>query len=711
MKQVLHNLRSGATVVADVPTPQPDAGELLIATRASLMSAGTERMLVEFGRASLVDKARQQPERVRDVIDKVRTDGLLATVDAVRTKLDQPVALGYCNVGVIMAHGANVAGWAIGDRIVSNSKHAEIVACPAMLCARVPAEVSDESASFTVLGAVALQGIRLLAPTLGESIVVSGLGIVGLLAVQILRASGCRILGIDHNPARLALARQFGAETVDLSQAQDPVAAARAFTRERGIDGVLVAASTPSSEPLSQAARMCRKRGRIVLVGVTGMELARAEFYEKELSFQVSCSYGPGRYDPGYESKGNDYPVGFVRWTAQRNFEAVLELMADRRIDARPLVTHRFDIGDAANAYDLLVSPQPSLGIVLEYPARFNAGVGASERSVTLAPARGPASDRPRVAFVGAGNYGGRVLVDAFRRAGAALTAIASRSGVSAVHVGRKHSIRRATTDVDGLMSDPDIDCVVISTRHDSHARLVVDALSAGKHVFVEKPLCLTLTELDEIRRAYDSARGRSRPVELMVGFNRRFAPLTVRSQALLASVPGPKTFLMTVNAGAVASDHWTQDPAVGGGRLLGEACHYVDLLRHLAGAPIADSGVTRLPCPNADSRPDGALITLHFANGSIGVIQYLTTGSRRFPKERLEIFCAGRVLQLDNFRRLTGYGWPGFSSLRSWRQDKGQLACAAAFVEALAGNGASPISADELFEVAAVSVEISERA
>jgi predicted dehydrogenase/NADPH:quinone reductase-like Zn-dependent oxidoreductase len=709
MKQVLQSLRSGATTVADVPTPQAGAGDLLVATRVSLMSAGTERMLVEFGRASLLDKVRQQPERVREIIDKVRTDGLFSTIDAVRTKLDQPVALGYCNVGVIVGRGTDVSGWGIGDRIVSNSKHAEIVACPARLCARVPAEVDDETASFTVLGAIALQGIRLIAPTVGESIAVSGLGIIGLLAVQILRANGCRVLGIDQNAARLALARRFGAETVDLSQLQDPSAAARAFTKERGVDGVLVAASSPSSEPLSHAARICRKRGRIVLVGVTGMELSRAEFYEKELSFQVSCSYGPGRYDPNYESKGNDYPVAFVRWTAQRNFEAVLELMSDGRIDARPLITHRFEIGDAPSAYDLLLSQQPSLGIVLRYPQRIDAGIGMSERSVTLTPAMARTPRRPCIAFIGAGSHGGRVLVDAFRRTGASLAAIASRTGVSAVHVGRKNSIPRATTDIGTLLADPDVDTLVISTRHDTHARLVIDGLSAGKHVFVEKPLCLTRAELDDIRLAYAAARGRERPGELMVGFNRRFAPLTVRTQSLLAAVSGPKSFVVTVNAGAIAGDHWTGDPAVGGGRLLGEACHFVDLLRYLAGKPIVDTAVTRLPSPSAE--PDSALITLRFADGSVGVIQYLSTGTKRFPKERLEVFCAGRVLQLDNFRRLSGYSWPGFSSVRSWRQDKGQRACAAAFAGALAANLPSPIPADELFEVAAATIDIAERA
>src|SRR5262245_59526281 len=367
MLQLLQNLGTGATLVADVPAPQVGRGGLLIATRRSLVSAGTERMLVDFGRASWIDKARQQPEKVRQVLNKVRTDGLFATLDAVRSKLDQPLALGYCNSGVVLEVGAGVEGFAVGDRVVSNGPHAEVVRVSKNLCARVPNEVDDESAAFTVLAAIGLQGLRLAAPTLGESFVVTGLGLLGLLTVQLLRAQGCRVLGIDLDPAKLALAARFGAETCDLSRGEDPVARGMAFSGGRGVDGVIVAASSQSNEPIAQAARMSRKRGRIVLVGVTGLELNRADLYEKELTFQVSCSYGPGRYDPAYEERGNDYPLGFVRWSEQRNFEAVLALLAQGKLDVASLISHRFVIREAVRAYDVLVNDRSALGIVLDF--------------------------------------------------------------------------------------------------------------------------------------------------------------------------------------------------------------------------------------------------------------------------------------------------------------------------------------------------------
>ncbi|NZA25832.1 zinc-binding alcohol dehydrogenase, partial [Luteimonas sp. SJ-92] len=387
MQQILQNLRDGSTALADVPAPALRRGQLLIRTHATLVSAGTERMLVEFGKANLLQKARQQPDKVRMVLEKVRTDGLASTVDAVRSKLDQPLALGYCNVGTVIAIGEGVEGFGVGDRVASNGKHAEIVAVPANLCARVPDGVEDAHAAFTVVGAIALQGIRLAAPTLGEAVVVTGLGLIGLIAVQLLRAQGCRVLGIDFGPDKLALARGFGAETVDLAAGEDPVAAAQRFSRGRGVDAVLITASTRSSEPVAQAAHMCRKRARIVLVGVTGLELSRADFYEKELSFQVSCSYGPGRYDPAYEEGGHDYPVGFVRWTEQRNFEAVLDMLGAGALRMAPLVSHRFGIGEAEAAYALLAGGEPSLGIVLDYAGDAARAEAATARTVALAGA------------------------------------------------------------------------------------------------------------------------------------------------------------------------------------------------------------------------------------------------------------------------------------------------------------------------------------
>jgi predicted dehydrogenase/threonine dehydrogenase-like Zn-dependent dehydrogenase len=668
------------------------------------LSVGTERMLVEFGKAGWIDKARQQPDKVRMVLDKIRTDGLVPTVEAVFNKLGQPLPLGYCSVGTVMETGKDFAGFSVGERVASNGKHAEVVSVPMNLCTKVPEGVSDDEAAFTVVAAVGLQGIRLVQPTLGEAVVVTGLGLIGLVTVQLLRAHGCRVLGIDYDSGRLALARQFGAETVGLSAGEDPVTAALAFSRGRGVDAVIITASTESNEPVHQAALVCRKRGRIVLVGIAGLELSRADFYEKELSFQVSCSYGPGRYDPNYEQKGQDYPVGFVRWTEQRNFEAVLDMMADGRLDVKPLISHRFAIEDAAKAYDLITGDEPSLGVLLRYPTADEKPEEELRRaSVKLSePAR--SGSKVVLGFVGSGNYATSVLMPAFSQAGARLKRVTSNGGVSGLHAGRKFGFEEATTDTRSVFLDSEINAVAIATRHDSHASLVCEAIAAGKHVFVEKPLALSLSELKDIEAACAPAgSSRSGPI-LMVGFNRRFASHVVRIKSLLESARGPKAFVMTVNAGTIPPEHWTQDPRAGG-RILGEACHFIDLLRFLAGAPIARHTSTRM----AGQTPDTATIQLSFEDGSMGTIHYLANGSRTFPKERLEVFTAGRVLQLDNFRKLKGFGWPGFSRMNLWRQDKGQKACAAAFLSAIENGTRSPIPFDELMEVSRVTIEVAE--
>jgi predicted dehydrogenase/threonine dehydrogenase-like Zn-dependent dehydrogenase len=711
MKQILQSLTSGRAELADIPCPAAPSGALLIATRCSLVSAGTERMLVDFGRANLLDKARQQPDKVRQVLEKVRTDGLAPTLEAVRDKLDRPLALGYCNAGTVVAVGPGVEGFAVGDRVASNGKHAEVVAVPKHLCAQIPQGVGDEHAAFAVIGAIALQGIRLLAPTLGERVAVTGLGLIGLIAVQLLRANGCRVLGIDFDPARLELARRFGAQTVDLGTGQDPIQAADAWSQGRGVDGVLIAASTKSNAPVAQAARMCRQRGRIVLVGVTGLTLSRADFYEKELSFQVSCSYGPGRYDPQYEEQGYDYPFGLVRWTEQRNLEAVLELMASGALDLEPLISHRFPIAQAQAAYAQLADGGDALGILLTYPQDDESGRKLA-RSIPLPqPAQAPApADAPRIGFIGTGNYAGRVLIPAFKAAGATLVSTVSSNGVSGVHFGRKHGFAESTTDAAALLADDALNTVVVATRHDSHADYVLRAIAAGKHCFVEKPLCLTLAELDAIAGAIAGRRAAGAAVPLLtVGFNRRFAPQVQRIKSLLDGIVEPKSFVMTVNAGATPATHWTQDPAIGGGRVVGEACHFIDLLRFLAGAPVMRWQATFLGGDGAIARlRDNLTLTLAFADGSIGTVHYLARGSKSFPKERLEVFAGGGVLQLDNFRRLQGLGWPGFKRMNLWRQDKGQSACARAFVDAIRCGGPAPIPLDEILEVSRIAIEIA---
>lgn len=707
MKQVLQSLRTGAIEVADVPCPTPGSGQILVQTAVSLISPGTERSLIEFGRGSLLSKARHQPDKVRQVMDKVKNDGLLPTLEAVFHKLDQPLPLGYCNVGRVVEVGGRVSEFAVGDRVVSNGRHAEFAAVPMRLCSKVPDSVPDDAASFTVLAAIALQGIRLAQPTLGETAVVIGLGPVGLLAVQLLRAHGCRVIAIDFNETRLAMAASFGAATIDLQESTDPVAAAVEMTAGQGVDAVLIAASTGSNEPVRQAAQMCRKRGRIILVGVTGLKLSRTDFYEKELTFQVSCSYGPGRYDDTYEQQGVDYPIGFVRWTEQRNFEAVLQLLADGRLKTAEMVSDRFPIQQAAKAYEAVLTSSTALGILLEYPKPN--GIAADtprSRTVHLAAHGEPraSAGRPtRLAFIGAGSYAQATLIPAFKGAGGMLQSVASAQGVSSLQAARRFGFATATTDVNRVFEDPQIDAVVIATRHDTHARFVVAALHAGKHVFVEKPLALSHDELADVSAAWQAAQAGGRCI-LAVGYNRRFSPLTQRALTLLRAVPEPRAVMITVNAGAVPADHWTRDPAAGGGRIIGEACHFVDLALCLTGAAVTSHSVSFLGRAAADS----AALTLRFANGSIATINYLANGNRRIPKERIEVYAGGRVLTIDNFRRMNGYGWPGFSRLALWRQDKGQRACVRSFLEAVAGVGEPPIPPAEILQGAAVTLDLA---
>lgn len=707
MKQVLQDMGKGTTYLAEAPTPSATSQSLLINSTVTLISAGTERMLVDFGRASYVQKVRQQPERVRMVLDKIRTDGLMSTVEAVQSKLAQPLPLGYCNVGIVHEIGRNVEEFKPGDRVVSNGPHADVVRVGKNLCAGIPDNVDDDSAAFVVVASIGLQGIRLAQPTLGEAFVVTGVGLIGLLTVQLLRAHGCRVLAIDFDESKLELARRFGAETCNPSTGADPVAAGIAFSRGSGVDGVIITASTKSNDPVRQAAQMCRQRGRIVLVGVTGLELNRADFYTKELSFQVSCSYGPGRYDSVYEDEGVDYPYGFVRWTEQRNFEAVLDMMASGQLDVKPLITHRFAFSDAPSAYDLLTQDKTALGIVLDYN---RSPEGKHERTVALSGAgQSFAAERPVLGFIGAGNYASRMLIPAFKAAGAQFKTIVTSGGLNGVVHGNKAGFAEASTETAAIYGDKDINTAVIVTRHDSHARFVIEALNAGKNVFVEKPLALSMEELSAVEDAYRQSHASGSGPHIMVGFNRRFAPQVQKMKSLLQTVQQPKSFLMTMNAGAIPANHWTQDRLTGGGRIIGEACHLIDLMRFLAGSAIVSVQARRMgDTASVEVTEDKASITLGFADGSFGTVMYLANGAASFPKERIEVFAAGRVLQLDNFRKLQGFGWSSFKKMHLWKQDKGQNACAAAFLSGIK-DGRAPIPSEEIFEVARVTIEAAE--
>jgi predicted dehydrogenase/threonine dehydrogenase-like Zn-dependent dehydrogenase len=711
MKQVIQNLKDGTTALHDVPVPLVRPGHLLIRSCYSVVSKGTEKMLVDFGKANLLNKARQQPDKVRQVLQKLKSDGLVPTLQSVQAKLNQPLSLGYCNVGEVVEVGTGVDGYAMGDFVVSNGPHAEYVCVPKHLCAKVPDGVALEDAAFTVLGSIGLQGLRLAQPTLGETFVVTGLGLIGLITVQLLAAHGCHVIAIDYDAERLAMAASLGARTVSLSAGEDPLQVANAVTLGRGVDGVILTASTASNEPIHQAAQMCRKRGRIILVGVSGLALSRADFYEKELTFQVSCSYGPGRYDANYEERGQDYPFGYVRWTAQRNFTAILEMMRAGKLIVQSLISHRYPIAEGQQAYELLRHNAPSLGIMLVYDTLNEFSEKKTETLLPLQaslPTMSPRSkgSLPVVGLIGAGHFTNQVLLPAIQSSGASLRMIASQGGVHGVHVGKKFGFAMTTTDASLVMQDANINTVFITTRHHSHAHFVKEAILAGKHVFVEKPLCITREQMIELSQLPTSAQQL-----LMIGFNRRFAPQVVRMKQLLATQQAPLLMVMTVNAGQLPADHWTKDAAVGGGRIIGEACHFIDLLRHLAGSPIQAVTASSLATGNSQFDEDHVTMTINFQNGSMGTIHYFANGHKAFPKERLEVFVDGKALVLDNFRKLRGLGWKSFRKMNLWSQDKGHQACVRAFIDSIAtGSIESPIPRDEIFEVTAASFDIMEQ-
>lgn len=686
MRQVLQDLRGGQTRLVEVPAPGLSAGHLLIRSRFSLISAGTERMLVEFGRASLLAKARSQPDKVKQVLDKIKTDGLLPTLEAVFNRLDEPLPLGYCNAGVVLAVGPGVTGFSPGDRVASNGPHAEIVCVPKNLCAKVPDNVSDEHAAFTVLSSIGLQGIRLAQPSLGETFAVIGLGLVGLVVVQLLRASGCRVIGADVNAARLAMAESFGATAVNVGAGGDPVAAAMAATEGKGVDGVIVAAAAKTDEIMHQAALMCRKRGRIVMVGSVGMNLRRPDFYEKEITFQVSCSYGPGRYDSSYEQGGHDYPLAFVRWTEQRNLQAVLEAMACGSLNVGPLLSNRVPFEQAPSAYER-IGGGSDLGVVLEYPAE-------PDRATVIrhAPSAAPteAAGGAVVGVIGAGNYAKCILMPVLCKVGARVEYVADLNGAAATHLAKKFHVAQATTDHRLILQDEKVNTVFLVLPHHLHARFVAEALKAGKHAFVEKPMAMNV---EEIRTVLAAAKDSGRQV--MVGFNRRFSPHVVKMKQLLLGRSEPLAMTMTVNAGIIPPEHWVHDPRIGGGRIVGEGCHFIDLLAFLAGASVRTVSAAMMG-RGVGVREDKMSITVSFTDGSVGTVNYFANGPRAYPKETLVVFSEGRTLHLDNFRRTTGYGFRSFKRFKTFRQDKGHAAEFAAFLRCVSAGGPPLIPLDE---------------
>ena len=677
MKQLIQSFKTGETRLEEVPAPMVRKGHILIRTTRSLVSIGTERMLVEFGKSSLISKARQQPEKVKMVLDKIKSDGLLPTMEAVFSKLEQPIPLGYCNAGVVLEVGEGVQGFSVGDRVASNGPHAELVCVPVNLAAKIPDNVSDDEACFTVIASIGLQGVRLLEPTFGETVVVFGLGLIGLLSAELLRSNGCRVIGIDLDPDKIRIAGEKGIQTILVNSDTDVVRLVMDATGGIGADGVLITASTKDSALMSQAARMSRKRGRIILVGVTGLELNRSEFYEKELSFQVSCSYGPGRYDEAYENRGVDYPLPFVRWTEKRNFEAILQAISGAQLSVKELISERVKLDDFLDIYGSM-SGRKTIASLLVYNENPDAGRMVIHRQA-------PVTARAGLGIIGAGNYTKMTMLPALQKAGANFSLIASNTGVSGTFLAGKFKIPASTTDYRALIESASVGMVMITTRHNLHAPMTLDALKAGKDVFVEKPLALTREELSEIENALE-ASGRS----VMVGFNRRFSPFSVKMKQILGDNPGPVSVIATMNAGFIPPESWVHDLRQGGGRILGEACHYVDLISCLTGSEVDRVFMTAMG-QNPDQKTDVASIHLRYKNGSLGVINYFANGSKSYSKERVEVYFSGKNLVMDNFRKMEGFNTRGFSGMKS-AQDKGHAAMFALLAKLNRDGGRFPI-------------------
>ncbi|PCI65245.1 MAG: dehydrogenase [Gammaproteobacteria bacterium] len=709
MKQVLQKFSDGTTEVCDIPLPRCSSGHILIQSSCSLISVGTERSLVSFGRSNYLSKARQQPDKVRDVINKIKTDGLMPTIEAVKSKLDQPIPMGYSNVGTVIEVGADVTTFKIGDRVLSNGAHAEFVCVPVNLCAKIPDSLSDEDAVFTVLGAIALQGIRLSAPTFGESVAVVGLGLVGLMCAQLAKANGCRVIGFDFDGEKVKLAKQLGIEAVAFTDPEDAIKLSVQFSRGKGVDIALVAAASSNSDPMIMAAKMCRKKGRLTQVGVTELAIPRDIMFKKELTLQVSCSYGPGRYDESYENKGIDYPFDYVRWTEQRNFGAVLDTLAAKNILVSPLISHRYKIKDAVDAYDLLMNDRSALGILLEYPTNDLVDKQNLERTLKLNVNAIPfKAGQVVIGAIGAGNHAGRTLLPAFKKAGARLKIVASSQGLSGTYVAKNLGFEVNTTESDIIMADDEVNTVVIATQHSTHARFVIQALKAGKNVFVEKPLALNQHQLDEIKSAYQDACRNDFEPKLMIGFNRRFSPLTQKMKSLINRSNTPFSLVYTCNAGEIPSDHWLQDPDIGGGRIIGEACHFIDMARFMANSPIQSiQAVVMKQAEGITDCQDTATITLTFENGCIASINYFSNGHKSFAKERIEIFQGQKIIVLDNFRLLKGYGIQGFNKLKLYSQNKGQSECCQSFVDSIESGTANPISFAEQIEVSQACIDV----
>lgn len=690
MKQIIQDLKSGETILEEVPAPIVKSGAVLIQTQRTLVSLGTERMLVEFGKSNLISKARQQPDKVKMVLDKIKTDGLMPTLETVFNKLNQPLPLGYCNVGEVIAVGKGVKEFKVGDRVASNGHHAEFVCIPENLVAKIPDNVSYNEAAFTIIGAIGLQGIRLLKPTLGETVVVIGLGLIGLITAELLMAHGCEVIGFDFDQAKVDIAQSKGIKAVNLAEGTDQVKIVEDHTQGVGADGVIITASNKSNDIISNAAKMSRKRGRIILVGVIGLDISRADFYEKELTFQVSCSYGPGRYDDDYEQKGQDYPLPYVRWTEKRNFQAVLSAMANGKLDVKPLITEEVPLAQFDKIYGNIGTSKSVASILV-----YSKDEKTPNRKVEV---KGGKDKGGALGIIGAGNFTNAMILPALKKNDTPVKYIASSGGLSAKTLANKFGVNFATSDYGEILKDDEVKLVLITTRHNLHASMALACLEAGKHVFVEKPLALNLNEVDDIITLAEKSEK-----SVVVGFNRRFSPHMQKIKKALGEANGAINICATMNAGYIPSNVWIHDMEVGGGRIIGEACHYIDLLVYLTGSPVISVCMNAMG-KNPEENTDNASILLRFENGSNGTINYFANGSKSYSKERIEVYSQERTFVCDNFRVTQGYGVKGFGTLKT-KQDKGHVEQFRRLSEFVKNGGEPIIPINEIMNVSKASI------
>lgn len=689
-------MRNGHLCVDDVPAPLLKDQGAIVRTCCSAVSLGTERSVIEFASQGLLGKARSRPDLVKQVVRKIKTDGLLAAYKASMSRLEAPLALGYSSAGEIIELGRLVTGFKVGDRVAcaggGYASHAEIVYVPRNLMVKIPDGVSYEDAAFTTIGAIALQGVRVADLRIGEKVVVIGLGLVGLLTVQIVKAAGCTVLGTDLNPDRVKLALDLGADSCVVTEPDIVKEAVLAFTSGRGADAVIITAATKSNGPTELAGEISRLKGRVVAVGDVGMNIPRRVYYPKELEYRISMSYGPGRYDPNYEEKGIDYPYAYVPFTEQRNMETFLHLVKEGKVTPSRLITHRFSILEAEKAYDMVKSQggDKYLGVVFTYPNEVSINrrvdVRVRERKIATEPI-------VKLGMIGAGNYAKLMLLPHLSKMKTVeLTGVSASTGTSAKHTAVKYGFRFCATDNDEIFKDRDTNAVIIATRHNLHAELAVRALDAGKHVFVEKPLAIKETELVRIAEVASKS-----DKLLMVGFNRRFAPLSLEAKKAFAGHIGPLSMVYRVNAGAIPADHWTQAPEEGGGRVIGEVCHFVDLLQFFCGAKPESVYAVVAGKQGTGLLEDNLSISIKFEDGSIGTIAYFSTGDKAVPKEYIEIYGEGKIFIIEDFRRAKFAKGGGIRVIRGRGQDKGQKAELLAFVDAVLGKRPAPIPFDEL--------------